>query len=99
MTADSYSPDGIRKLNPDSTWAVTLVDMANPICDPANPGAAPTPGAVCHQNSFAGYPFLMRADGQRTVTYINPTGFSDYTSPVPVPAAVWLSCCRIRTCV
>lgn len=92
VTPDSYNPDGTRRLNPDSTWAVTVVDMANPICDPNNPGTAPVAGAVCYQNGFAGYPFLMRADGERVVTYINPTGFSDYLSPapVPVPAAVWL---------
>ena len=47
-------------------------------------------GAVWHQNSFAGYAFLLRADGQRILTYINPTGHSDYVATVPVPAAAWL---------
>jgi len=62
-------------------------------------------GAVWHFNSFAGYAFLMRADGTRTLEWINPVGgHSDYvetdaaaytsigmTPPgVPVPAAIWL---------
>jgi hypothetical protein len=60
-------------------------------------------GAVWHFNSFAGYAFLMRADGSRTLEWISPTGHSDYTTttaaaytsigmsvPAPVPAAVWL---------
>lgn len=48
-------------------------------------------GAVWHQNAFAGYAYLLRADGSRVLTYINPTGHSDYVATtVPVPAAVWL---------
>lgn len=96
VTADSFdgtgTTDSDRVLNADSTWNLTVAgEGAASICDPANPGAAPVPGAVCWQNSFAGYPFLMRADGQRTVTYINPEGWTDYaTTAVPVPAAVWL---------
>lgn len=43
-------------------------------------------GATWHANSFAGYAFLLRADGSRELTYINPQGFSDYVSaPVPEP--------------
>lgn len=43
-------------------------------------------GATWHQNTFAGYAFLLRADGTRELTYINPEGFSDYVSaPVPEP--------------
>lgn len=96
VTADSFdgtgTTDSDRVLNADSTWNLTVAgEGAASICDPANPGAAPVPGAVCWQNSFAGYPFLMRADGQRTVTYINPEGWTDYAATaVPVPAAVWL---------
>lgn len=60
-------------------------------------------GAVWHVNSFAGYAFLLRADAERTLTWISPTGHSDYVTtdaaaytsigqvvPAPVPAAVWL---------
>lgn len=94
VTASSYISPGVKKLNPDGTWDVTLVDLPNvsQTCDPQAPGAAPEAGAVCFQNGFAGYPFLMRADGSRVVTYINPTGFSNYSvaTTVPVPGAVWL---------
>jgi hypothetical protein len=109
VTGDSYNPDGSRKLNPDGTWAVTVVSGATQLCNPSKPGGPGTPpvtGAVCHQNSFAGYPFLMRADGQRTLTYIGGiageagAGHSNYVAtdaaayaslaPVPLPAAVWL---------
>ncbi len=57
-------------------------------------------GAVWHDNSFKGKAFLMRADGQRTLTFIADDGHSDYVTTdaaayaslaaVPVPAAVWL---------
>lgn len=89
VTAGSYLSPGVKKLNPDGTWDAIVVDTAVQTCDPLAPGAAPEAGAVCFGNSFAGYPFLMRADGERVVTYINPEGWSDY-APVPVPAAVWL---------
>lgn len=103
VKADSYVSPGVKNLNPDGTWAVNIVDAADPICDPSNSGAAPEAGAVCWANFYAGYPFLMRADGQRTLIDISPTGHSDYVAtdaaaytsiglqaPVPVPAAVWL---------
>lgn len=41
---------------------------------------AGTPGATWHQNTFAGYAFMLRADGTRTLTYVNPTGHSEYVS-------------------
>lgn len=58
-------------------------------------------GAVWHVNSFNGYAFLLRADANRTLEWISPTGHSDYVSTdaaayasigqaVPVPAAIWL---------
>ncbi len=60
-------------------------------------------GAVWHINAFAGYAFLLRADANRTLQWISPTGHSDYVAtdsaaytsigqavPTPVPAAVWL---------
>lgn len=50
-----------------------------------------TPGATWHANIFAGYAFLLRADANRTLEWISPTGHSDYVATVvPVPAAVWL---------
>lgn len=49
--------------------------------------AAGTPGATWHQNSFGGFAFLMRADANRTVTYITPNGWSDYTAAVPEPSS------------
>jgi len=51
-----------------------------------------TQGATLHINSFAGYAFLLRADAERTLEFISPTGHSDYvrTAHTPVPAAVWL---------
>lgn len=45
-----------------------------------------TPGATWHANSFAGYAFMLRADGTRELTYINPEGFSDYM-PAAIPEA------------
>ncbi len=42
-----------------------------------------TPGATWHVNGFGGYAFLLRADGERTLFYINPEGHSDYVATVP----------------
>jgi hypothetical protein len=99
VTADSYNPDGTRKINADQTWQVTVADGTN-LCNPAADTIRASDGAHCFQNSFAGYGFLMRADGTRELFEINPTGHSNYvaTDPaayasiaaVPVPAAVWL---------
>ncbi|WP_372521455.1 VPLPA-CTERM sorting domain-containing protein [Sulfuricaulis sp.] len=99
VTAGSYNLDGTRKLNADSTWQVTVASGTN-LCDPAADKIRASDGAHCYQNSFAGYGFLMRADGTRLLYEINPTGHSNYvtTDPaayasiaaVPVPAAVWL---------
>lgn len=47
-------------------------------------------GAVWHVNGFAGYAFLLRADGSRELFHVDPN-FSDYAvAAVPVPAAAWL---------
>ena len=100
VTADSYNLDGSRKLNADSTWQVTAASGFN-LCVPGtDPAVRASDGAHCWQNSFAGYGFLMRADGSRLLYEINPTGHSNYvaTDPsayasiaaVPVPAAIWL---------
>lgn len=102
VTADSYDANGNRILNADSTWAVTVAgDGMDTLCDPTvNTSPRASDGAICYQNSFAGYAFLMRADGSRTLTWINPEGHSDYVATdaaayasigqVPVPAAAWL---------
>lgn len=89
VSADSFNSDGSRKMRVDYNpttgesglvWDVTLVEEG-------------TEGAVWHSNSFAGYGFLLRADGMRFLDYANPDGHSIYldgTSEVPLPAAVWL---------
>lgn len=97
VTADSYNADGTRKLNADQTWQVTVASGEN-LCDPAVDALRAEDGAHCWQNSFAGYGFLLRADGTRILYEINPTGHSNYVatdaaayaSIVPVPAAAWL---------
>lgn len=86
VSADSFNPDGSRKMRADynpttgvtnMVWDVTIVP-------------AGTPGAVWHANSFAGFAFILRADGMRILDFVSPAGHSDYVSTVPVPAAVWL---------
>lgn len=49
-------------------------------------------GGAWSQNAFSGFAFILRADGERTVTYFDEAryGPDPYASPVPVPAAVWL---------
>lgn len=100
VTADSYDENGNRILNADSTWRLTVAgEGMESLCDPST-NTVRADGAVCYRNSFAGYAFLMRADGSRTLTWINPEGHSDYVdtdpaayaslAPVPVPAAAWL---------
>lgn len=100
VTADSFDEDGNRVINADSTWQVNVAgDDMGSLCD-ATVDSVRADGAVCWQNSFAGYAFLMRADGSRTLTWINPEGHSDYVqtdpaaydslSQVPLPAAGWL---------
>lgn len=42
-------------------------------------------GAVWHVNGFAGYAFLLRADGTRELFYVNPEGHSDYFAAAAVP--------------
>lgn len=54
-------------------WDVTIVEEG-------------TEGAIEYTNSFGGYAFLLRADGERVLTFVNPDGFSDYVAaPVPEP--------------
>lgn len=86
VSADSFNADGSRKMRADYNpttgttnyvWDVTIVEEG-------------TAGALWYSNAFAGFAFLLRADGTRTLDFISPTGHSDYVSTVPVPAAVWL---------
>ncbi|MGA9163893.1 MAG: PEP-CTERM sorting domain-containing protein [Thiobacillus sp.] len=82
VSADSFNPDGTRKMRTDHNattgentlvWDVTIVD-------------AGTAGAVWHGNSYAGFAYVLRADGMRILDYVNPTGHSDYvTTAVPEP--------------
>jgi hypothetical protein len=82
VSADSFNPDGSKKMRTDvnattgettQVWDVTIVD-------------AGTAGAVWHSNSFAGYAYILRADGMRILDYVNPTGHSDYVA-TSVPEA------------
>ncbi|MDH5644780.1 MAG: VPLPA-CTERM sorting domain-containing protein [Candidatus Heimdallarchaeota archaeon] len=90
MSADSYDEFGNRVKDPiTNRWLATVVPEG-------------TPGAVWHSNGFGGKAFLMRADGERIVTFTGGPNRADWTdyapeyigleslSPVPVPAAVWL---------
>lgn len=89
----------------DNILAVLDVDAnGDPIIpiDPAT-GLPMTGDLVHHQNSFAGYPFLLRADGIRIIEALDFSLYSDTSnvpvgmldgvadlSAVPVPPAVWL---------
>lgn len=77
----------INEVRPDGTWDYSVAATQGE--DGTADGEARGDGAVWHFNAFGGYAFLMRADGMRILDYVNPAGFSDYSS-VPVPAAAWL---------
>lgn len=81
VSADSFNPDGSRKMRTDvnqttgettQVWDVTIVD-------------AGTAGKVWHSNAFAGYAYVLRADGMRILDYVNPEGHSLYVAAVPEP--------------
>ena len=81
VSADSFNPDGSRKMRTDTNpttgettqvWDVTIVD-------------AGTAGAKWHSNAYAGFAYILRADGMRILDYVNPTGHSDYVATVPEP--------------
>lgn len=63
-------PAGVWVLN-DNTPNVQIVD-------------ANTQGATWHANTYAGYAFMLRADGTRTLISA-PADWSDYTSPTAIP--------------
>lgn len=79
VSPDSFNPDGSRKMRTDfnpttgvstQVWDVTIVD-------------AGTAGAVWHTNAFAGFAYVLRADGLRILDYVNPDGHSNYVGTVP----------------
>jgi hypothetical protein len=81
VSADSFNPDGSRKMRTDvnqttgettQVWDVTIVD-------------AGTAGATWHSNAYAGYAYVLRADGMRILDYVNPDGHSLYVATVPEP--------------
>ncbi|MBW8370369.1 MAG: PEPxxWA-CTERM sorting domain-containing protein [Thiobacillus sp.] len=82
VSADSFESDGkTRKMRTDfnattgestEVWDVTIVE-------------AGTAGAVWHSNAYAGFAYVLRADGMRILDYVNPTGHSDYVATVPEP--------------
>lgn len=81
-------PKGVWVFN-DGTANVTVADDQTFVAGTQAGDVRLSDGASWHYNDFGGFAFLLRADAGRVVTFISPTGFSDYT-PVPVPAAVWL---------
>ena len=81
VSADSFNPDGSRKMRTDvnqttgettQVWDVTIVD-------------AGTAGSLWHSNAFAGYAYVLRADGMRILDYVNPAGHSLYVATIPEP--------------
>ncbi len=83
-------PIGVWVFN-DGTANVTVADDQTFV--PGTPGGTVrlSDGATWHFNDFGGFAFLLRADAERNVTYIEPLGWTDYApAAVPVPAAVWL---------
>lgn len=69
----------------DGTPGVTVADVQG-AAGTVN-GQVRADGATWHQNSFAGYAFLLRADGTRTLTFIAPDGHSDYVTTDPAAYA------------
>jgi hypothetical protein len=82
VSADSFNADGSRKMRTDhnpttgedtQVWDVTIVD-------------AGTAGAVWHANAFAGFAYVLRADGMRILDSFDPNDFSDYqVASIPEP--------------
>lgn len=81
-------PKGVWVFN-DNTANITVADDQTFVAGTQAGDVRISDGASWHYNDFGGFAFLLRADAGRVVTFISPTGFSDYTA-VPVPAAVWL---------
>lgn len=70
----------------DGTPGVTVADDQG-AAGTVNGQTRASDGATWHQNSFAGYGFLLRADGSRTLTFIAPDGHSDYVTTDPAAYA------------
>lgn len=81
-------PKGVWVFN-DGTASVTVADDQTFVAGTQAGDVRLSDGASWHYNDFGGFAFLLRADAGRVVTFISPTGFSDYTA-VPIPAAAWL---------
>jgi hypothetical protein len=96
---------GVTSDSADNILAVLDEDEFGNAIIPIDPetGQPMVGDLVHHQNSFAGYPFLLRADGIRIVEGLDFSLYSDTSnvpagalagvadlSAVPVPAAVWL---------
>jgi hypothetical protein len=76
-------PKGIWVFN-DGTHDVTVAEVQG-VAGTAG-GQSRADGATWHANSFAGYGFLLRADGTRTLTFA-ATDWSDYSAAaVPEPS-------------
>ena len=72
-------------MNPDGT---VYRDAAGNVY--YDPDVAPSdPNAIWHKNMFGGYPFLLRADGQRTVDWFDASVYGPYP-PVPEPGTLVL---------
>jgi len=83
-------PEGVWVFN-DGTPQVTVADDQTYVPGTQAGDVRLSDGAAWHFNDFGGFAFLLRADGERDVTYINPNGWTDYAATtVPIPAAVWL---------
>ena len=96
---------GVTTDSADNILAVLDVDANGDPIIPIDPetGLPMVGELVHHQNSFAGYPFLLRADGIRIIEALDFSLYSDMSgvpegalvgvadlSAVPVPPAVWL---------
>jgi len=61
--------------------------QVHPIQDPPGtvPGEIRADGALWHENSFKGYPFILRADGVRMVDYFDASRYGADTDLDAVP--------------
>lgn len=72
----------------DGTANVTVADVQG--VAGTTDGQVREDGATWHRNAYAGYAFLLRADGTRTLTFA-AADWSDYAAaPVPEPEAGWM---------
>lgn len=78
---DSFNLDGTKKMRTDynpttgestQVWDVTIVPEGTLL-------------AKWHANAYAGFAYVLRADGMRILDYVNPDGHSLYVATVPEP--------------